>query len=241
MIKTGLPYDMGSMDEIKNNGALVDMSDINFPGIPDDKIQRTTFIFLRNTGFNVTLDFSNCDYTLKEKFLLSYLNEDIDVKENEFASTYVKIFNKMVDNNIDIESILSDDEINLFIDRNKDFINKLLRFIISLPIFAMFYFSLNDKAYTLDDIEKTDDNVINENFYHIISNEKLVSVFDNSLNISPMFYNTIFRLENEKLFHSVEKLPFFSILHGLSTLPEDEWKNMLKTFDEFENTTKEKL
>ena len=228
MIKTGLPYNMGDMDEIKNNGAIVDMSDIQFPNITADKNQRTTFIFFRNTGFDVKLDFSSCSFEEKEAFLLAYLTENIDVKQSEFVKSYIKILNRAVGNDINVECILTDVEIEQFVKKNYAFITSILKFINSLPVFAMFYFSLNGEVYDMEDFEKTDENIINDNFYYVISADEAITLFDHELQIPPMFYNQLFTFENEKLFHAVQKLPFFSILHGLCTTDTSEWETVIQ-------------
>ena len=56
MIQTGLPYTPELMKDISEQGAIVDMSSINFPeGVENST--RTVFIYLRNTGFkNIVLD-----------------------------------------------------------------------------------------------------------------------------------------------------------------------------------------
>lgn len=247
MLTTGLPYDMGSMDEIKNDGAIVDMSNINFPGIPEERIYKTTFIFLRNTGFNVILDFSKCDFDRKEKFLLAYLNENIDVVQNEFAITYVSILNRMIGSPTIFECILTLEEIDTFIERNKELLSKVLSFMMSLPIFALYYFSLNNEAYTVDDIEKCDDDLISSNIYHIVSTPEYVSLFGMELNDivgkydfnGPKFYTKIFTGENIDLLTAVEKLPFFSILHGLCNLNSEDWNGFLENFESFKNGIKE--
>lgn len=230
MKRTGLPYDMGEMDEIKNNGAIVDMSDINFPGIPTEKIQRTTFIFFRNTGFDVKLDFSKCSYKDKEAFLLAYLNENIDVKQSEFATSYTKILNYAAGNNINTDCILTDQEIVEFIKSNSELVTTLLQFSISLPVFAMFYFSLNAEVYDLSDFKKTD-NTINDNFLHVITTEGFISLLDNEVNVEPLFYNKLFTFENEKLLAAVQTLPFFSILYGLCMEESEMWEKMIKESD----------
>jgi hypothetical protein len=228
MRRTGLPYDMSQMDDIKNNGAIVDMSDIKFPGIPVEKIPRTAFIFFRNTGFDVKLDFSKCSFEQKELFLTDYLVYNIDVKLSEFATSYVKILNRFIGNDIDVECILTNEEIDLFIENHNKDIHTLLQFFMSLPIFTMFYFSLNGEGYSLDDIEKTDQDFINDNLYHIIETDGFVVLYDNELEIQPLFYEKLFTFDNPKLLQAVEKLPFFSILHGLCTKDPAEWESMLR-------------
>ena len=54
------------MNEIKEKGAIVDMSNINYPGINSEDNVRISYIYLRNTNFDVDLDFSKCEYSFKE-------------------------------------------------------------------------------------------------------------------------------------------------------------------------------
>jgi hypothetical protein len=235
MIVTGLPYSMTDMDDIKNNGAIVDMSNIHFPNIEESKVVRTTLLFLRNTGFDVKLDFSKCSYQVKEDFLLQYLKINIDINQNELVSSYIKIFNKMIGNELAAECILTDDEIQQFILNNSSMLAEVFQFIKSLPIFAMYYFSLDNEVYTLDDIEKHDEFNINNNFYNIISHPDLVSVFDNEVELAPLFYTNIFSYDNKKLLEAMQHLPFFSILYGLCTKSTDEWNGVLEDYRELEN------
>ena len=42
MIKTGLPYKFDEMQQIQNEGAVVDMSDINYPSVSkEDNVKET--------------------------------------------------------------------------------------------------------------------------------------------------------------------------------------------------------
>ena len=235
MIKTGLPYNMGDMDEIKNHGAIVDMSDIQFPNITADKKQRTTFIFLRNTGFDVSLDFSNCSFEDKEAFLIRYLSESIEVKQEEFPLSYIKILNRISGNDIEIPCILNDDEIVKFIENNNDLLINIFRLVKSLPLFAMHCFTLNGTAYDMDEFEKTDDVPFNDNIYNIISNQLVLTLFDNDLDIPPVFYNKLFTFENKRMIQVIDtQLPFFSILFGLSTTDKKDWETIIEKSNSLE-------
>ena len=58
MIKTGLPYDFETMQQIMQEGAIVDVTNISYPSIPKEDNVKTSLIYLRNTNFdNVHLDF----------------------------------------------------------------------------------------------------------------------------------------------------------------------------------------
>ena len=87
MLRTKIPYQIERIEEIRECGAVVDVSNPIFPGIEQDKQLRTTLVFLRNTGFDVELDFSGCSYEEKRDYLLLYLKDKIDVKYKEFSNT----------------------------------------------------------------------------------------------------------------------------------------------------------
>ena len=73
MLRTRIPYDIEKIEKIRDCGAIVDVSAPEFPGIEKDKQLRTTLVFLRNTGFDVKLDFTKCTYEEKRTYLLLYL------------------------------------------------------------------------------------------------------------------------------------------------------------------------
>lgn len=66
MIHTHLPYNIEDFDNIEKNGAIVDVSNPQFDGISENEKNKTVLIYLRNTGFDVTLDFSNT--SMNDKF-----------------------------------------------------------------------------------------------------------------------------------------------------------------------------
>lgn len=107
MIKTSLPYKIEEMELIQNNGAIVDMSNLNFVG-SGKASEKTSLVFLKNTGFNVTLDFSGCSYEDKAEYLKLYLTEDLSVCNHEFSSTWVKILNSCLGIGIEKYSLFTD-------------------------------------------------------------------------------------------------------------------------------------
>lgn len=234
MIKTALPYSIEEMEQIQEHGALVDMADLNFINIPSELQKRTSLVFLKNTGFNVTLDFSGCPFEEKEEFLKLYLTEDISVNNREFSSTWVKVLNSALGNDVDMMSILNDDEIEKLIKRNQNFLTDVYQLIISLPLYAMFRFILHETAYDLTEFKKTDDNTIKCNLYHLIAHDEFLYLYSLASYIEPLFYTEIFTLKNNELFDAIQKLPFMDVLYGLSTTPQDQWKGMVEEVVRFD-------
>ena len=231
IIRTGLPYDMSKLDEIRENETVVDMSNLAFPNIEPGQQKRVSFVFLRNTGFDVKLDFENCSYEDKEAFLVLYLTDSVDMKYKELADSYVKILNAFVGNEVDAPCILSDSEVALFIKRNEALVQKAVRLAQSLPVFAMFYFVLNEQAYSTDMFDKSDDQTIKKNFYHIIAADGFVYLYDAPAVEGPVFFTEHFAVDNQELLEAMHKLPFFEILHGLSCLRQDEWEGAIHDAD----------
>jgi hypothetical protein len=227
MIYTGLPYDMSALDKIREGETVVDMSDIKFPNVEAEQQKKVSFIFLRNTSFDVKLDFSKCSFEDKEAFLLLYLTEDIDVKYKEFAFSYIKILNSFINNDFDMECILTEQEIQQFIKNNHEFVLKIFKLIKSLPVYAMFYFVLNNQAYTLEDFKKTDDETIKTNFVHLITSDGFMLLFDCDVEETPMFYTKLFTVDNEELLAAIKQLPFFEILYGLANVSGDKWNSVM--------------
>ena len=212
MLRTKIPYQIEKIEEIREHGAIVDVSNPMFPGIEKDKQLRTTLVFLRNTGFGVELDFTLCTYEEKRDYLLLYLKEKIDVKYKEFSDTWVKIIMESIGIENDRPSILADDEMARFLEENKEYISKVINFIYSLTLYAMDRYSLSNQAYDMKSFNTTDADDIGPNICYVLEAPEIIMVY--SIEDEPMFYTKLFTIENNKLFDAVQRLPFMSLLYG---------------------------
>ena len=213
MLKTRIPYNIELIEEIKENGAIVDLSSPDFPGIAPDKQLRTTLVFLRNTGFEVRLDFSKCSYKEKRDYLILYLKEKIEIKNREFADSWYKILMEKSGFSCEEECILSDEELVRFISEEADYIDHVINFIYSLPLYAMKRYTLEDKAYNMDSFDESAANDISDNICFVLEHPDILCLYMHTE--KPMFYTKIFTIENNKLFDAIQSLPFMSILFGL--------------------------
>lgn len=224
MLKTGLPYAMEDMSKVYEEGAIVDMNNINFPVVDIDRQIRTSFIYLRNTSFNnVTLDFSKCSYESKAKFLIEYLTCDIVFYNDLLKTSWLNIlFNKNFLVN-KYNSILTEQETIRFINENKEFIEELETFINSLSLYLI---SLN-KLFTLDfkDIEQSSF-FLNSNTYSLIEDSNIGMLISN-LKHTPKFYSKIFTLENNKLRESCRNLDTYYFLEEMSKMSTSDFQNLL--------------
>ena len=213
MLRTRIPYDIEKIEKIRDCGAIVDVSAPEFPGIEKDKQLRTTLVFLRNTGFDVKLDFSECTYEEKRTYLLLYLQEKIEIKYKEFSDTWTNIILQSLGFENNRSSILTKEEQSLFIKENNEYISHVVSFLYSLTLYAMYRYSLNGHAYNMEGFRKTDAEDISRNICSVLEAPEIILVY--SLDNEPVFFSKIFTVENNKLFDAIQKLPFMSLLYGL--------------------------
>lgn len=212
MLKTQIPYDIEKIEEIRDHGAIVDVSNPQFPGIDNDRQLRTTLVFLRNTGFDVKLDFSNCTYGEKRAYLLLYLQEKIEIKYKEFSDTWTKVILESLGFESNRPSILTKEEQSLFIKENHEYISHVVTFIYSLILYAMYRYSLNNHAYNMEGFRKTEADDISNNICFVLESPEIILVY--SADKKPVFFSKIFTVENNALFDALQKLPFMSLLYG---------------------------
>lgn len=213
MLKTRIPYDIEKIEEIRDRGAIVDVSSPDFPGIEKEKQLRTTLVFLRNTGFDVELNFSSCTYEEKRDYLLLYLQEKIEIKNKEFSDTWVNILMEYIGIECNRPCFLNREELSTFVSENREYISHVVNFIYSLGLYAMKRYSLEDKAYDFNDFETSDLDDISNNICEIIKAPEIIMIY--SIDSSPVFYNKAFTIDNNKLFDAIQHLPFMSLLFGL--------------------------
>lgn len=214
-----LPIDSNELENVEKNEITVDMSKLNFQ-CNEEKQIRSCFLFLRNTNLKANMNFNNCLYNMKESYLLFYMNGDMDVNMKPLTETWIDILihylygeKEEYDN-----SILNKEEIKLFIDKNKSFIDEIYRFIISLPLVSMsFYFTHSNKSncINMDDFEKTDYEGINLlNFSNLLDNELFILLINPINDVKPLFYTKYFDINNNIVMNTIiNKLPYLSLLN----------------------------
>lgn len=223
MIKTNLPYKLEDMSTISENGAVVDMSCPNFPGISNDKQIYTSFIFLRNTDFDVSLDFSSCTYLQKKKYLLLYMKDGIKCRYKELSDAWIEILLCASQIEFKTQSFMNHKEIAEFILDNKEYIDETLRFIASIPLYAMNRFALNGVAYNTDEFSKSENTDVSNNIVYLFKYSVFMDIFEYaSQTYEPIFYEKIFTMDNNEFFFKMLELPFMKLLLGLAKMSEEE-------------------
>ena len=205
MIYTGLPYDMDILSNIDNEGAVVDMSNLNYPGIQKEDNVRVSYIYLRNTAFNnVTLDFSQTSYEFKRDFLLFYINGDIFHEIESCTNTWIKILGLYNQQDFPIDTIFTQDELYQFIRENITEITKLNNIIASLPIYLFLRLNIEDpENFNFNDIETDDTTTCNDNIIFIIKNQFFNFLYESLNADTPKIYSNLFTETNNLLFETI--------------------------------------
>ena len=226
-ISSGLPYDMDKMNTIKENGVIVDMSNIHYPSIAQEDNVRVTYIYLRNTDFDdVELDFKNTSYDFKKQFVKFYLMGDIEHNIPEMNETWIKILGAYCNQYFEANSILNGHEISQFIEEEKDLVVQVLTFIYSLPLYPISRLDMEKDEAIVDDIQHVQGKPINDNICGIIKDSYFNILFSADIGITPIFYDDIFTESNNKLFEIITMYtPFTTLLYGMNQ--PHEWNTFM--------------
>ena len=218
-----LPINENELKDI-NKEIFVNMSNINFDDNDISK-QQKAFIYIRNMNLH-NLIFTDCNFEEKEKYLLLYLEYNINIDIDILNKTWLKILSyNLID--IECESILNNDEICKFIKNNTEFINEIKQFIISIPICSMNYFfvlksikdeNIDNQKYNLE-YECTDYDRLNMyNFKNLFRYNEFIYILMNITEPNqPLFYNKYFFynkhfINNPFLSDLINKFPYLSLM-----------------------------
>jgi len=131
MQHTGLPLNEEYIEDTdySSNMYVINPNDIKFEDV-DNQIL-SAIIYIRNLELNCSFDFENCDYETKELWLLTYLKANLmlDKGIDQFNQCILNLVSNEI---IFRESILSQDEIKIFRNRNQELIKDIIQFLISL-------------------------------------------------------------------------------------------------------------
>lgn len=223
MIHTGLPYDFEQMEEIRENGAIVDMSDIDFPGIKQEEQSKTVFIFLRNTGFsNIKLDFSKCSYEERADILDEYLTTGFDVYIEELVEATREVILSVLKESKE-EKFFTKEEAYRFYESHQDVCNEVLDILNSSFLFVIKTTEAFKDASVEEEVTTKYVGANIANLFKMKDIEAiLLKLFDQ--HHQPKYYTDIFTLDNHPLYEAVhESTVFPAILFGLGTEEPEAW------------------
>lgn len=186
--------------------------------------KRKTMIYIRNTGMKDDFSFDACSYEDKEEWLLMYLQGDIDVSIPQLITAWIDILHN---DNYAMNSILTVEEITKFIDRNKDYVDKVHQVINSLPLYAIFMFHEPDKeSMSMSQFEESDFTEINlmNLSYMAEENAFILLLSPNPPELEqPKFFHKLFTDKDNMyaLSSLMKKLPYLNLISTI-VMPQDE-------------------
>lgn len=238
MIYTGLPYSFHDMPTIVSDGAIVDMSDLHFPSVPEDKQTRTAFIFLRNTNFkNIQLDFSRCSPTMIVEYIKEYLTTDIQVKNEELSDIVLYTLANMLSVQIDLEPLIKNNIILEIQGKLANELKELKTVLASLPLYLMYRSKLNNNVYSLTTIKTDTLKYIGPNFLNLLHDTN-ISLIVQALNEPPVFYSDIFTDTNNDLFDALccGETFYSEAFYMLQITEPNMFTKLMKAFNEKPST-----
>lgn len=126
-----LPLETDVFENVDNISEkyILDPKEIHFDDV-EDQIE-TALIYIRNLQLNVDIDFSKSDYEMKKNWLIKYLTCDILLDDGiqQLDQSILTIF---ANEDIDLNCILSKEEVKLFRNENKELIEDCLQFLSSI-------------------------------------------------------------------------------------------------------------
>ncbi|MCM1215368.1 MAG: hypothetical protein NC548_12720 [Lachnospiraceae bacterium] len=214
-----LPIRLNEIDGITPENSIILMNELNFPCSPD-KQKRSAFLFLRNTNIHASLSFDGCSYAGKCEYMMSYYTDDICVQIPELDLEWLLILLRRANGHQPCK-IFTDEEGDRFIKEHKDFIDEVLRLIISLPLCSIQYFLADkenvDTDISIDSFPKSDWDKLNmNNFIHLLDHEEILWLINPVDDLKPTFYSKYFFTEgNPYIQKMVAGLPFLALLNAM--------------------------
>ena len=227
-IRTGVPYKPDEMAEIYENGAVVDLSKVNFPTCKSlEENMHALFVYLRNTGYKVTFDYTEMSYEQKVALLKEYLDTKIDYEIPELNTTWLSVLYACLGERIQgMVSILNDLELVTMQAAEFPYIEKIWKFIVSLPLYLIKRLDLETFDSTA---EKTDEDFNLVNFYYVLQQPEIDDLINKGAgDIPPRDYEKIFTVENTKLFECLNGCSFATFIQGMVNSEDEEFQEFVK-------------
>ena len=227
-IRTGVPYNPDMMAEIYENGAIVDLSKINFPTCGTLKENmHALFVYLRNTGYKVTFDYTEMTYEQKVALLKEYLDTKIDYEIPELNTTWLSVLYACLGERIKgMESILNDLELVTMQAAEFKYVENIWKFIVSLPLYLIKRLDVEFDSKA----EKTDEDFNLVNFYHVLEQPEIDDLINKGAGgIPPRDYEKIFTVDNTRLFESLNGCSFTTFIQGLVNSEDAEFQDFVKS------------
>lgn len=229
-VVTGLPYDINLMIErIQNEGAIIDVSQINFPNATSiDQQIRTTLIYLRNTNFpNTELDFSKVPQDQFEHWAIGYITSDIKHSVSELNEMWLYILGYYLTGQ-NFSDFMTNETLDQIINNNKTLIDQLIDFYNSLLLYVLKRLSDED-IIDFSDVKHQSEQLFSANAYNLLYLTNFSDMTD-LIEREPVFFDSLFTDTNNDLFSMiVEHTSYTALLYGMIN-DQDKFKQMVDSF-----------
>lgn len=232
MIWSGLPYGKDDIEKAYLEGAHVDLSNLNFPTCGTlDENSKAALVYLRNTDYKVELHFEGMTFEQKASFLKTYMDSTIVYDIPELNSTMIQVLFACAGiTRKDITSVMNELELISFVSKEFEFCFKYWQLIASLPYFAIYRISNDDgiaEELETGKVPSTDEVVPTKTLIRVMKLPEFDGLYEYATQIEPKFYNKLFTVENTELFEGMLHLSFMTVLTGMVSSTEDEWKSFI--------------
>ena len=215
-VVTGLPYDINLMIErIQNEGAIIDVSQINFPNVTSiDQQVRTTLIYLRNTSFpNTELDFNKVPQEQFESWAIGYITSDIHYSVSELNEMWLYILGYYLTNQ-NFSDYMTNETLDQIINNNKALVDQLVDFYNSLLLYVLKRLS-DENIIDFSDVKHESQTLFSANAYNLLYLTNFNDLLD-LIDRQPVFFDNLFTDTNNDLFSMiVEHTPYTALLYGM--------------------------
>lgn len=215
-VVTGLPYDINLMIErIQNEGAIVDVSQINFPNATSiDQQVRTTLIYLRNTNFpNTTLDFSHVPQDQFQYWLKGYITSDITFSVPELNEMWLYVLGYYL-SGTNYSDYITNETLDQFIKENQQLVDQLIDFYNSLLLYVLKRLT-DENVIDFSDVKHQSEVLFSANAYNLLHLSNFSDLTD-SIEREPVFFDSLFTETNNDLFEMIgEYTPYAALLYGM--------------------------
>lgn len=215
-VVTGLPYDINLMIErIQNEGAIVDVSQINFPNATSiDQQVRTTLIYLRNTNFpNTTLDFSHVPQDQFQYWLKGYITSDITFSVPELNEMWLHVLGYYL-SGTNYSDYITNETLDQFIKENQQLVDQLIDFYNSLLLYVLKRLT-DENVIDFSDVKHQSEVLFSANAYNLLHLSNFSDLTD-SIEREPVFFDSLFTETNNDLFEMIgEYTPYTALLYGM--------------------------
>lgn len=226
MIKTGLPYKKEEISIAYKEGAIVDLSRVNFPTCKTlQENMKSLFIYLRNTGYDVQFDYTEMTYEQKVALLKEYLETRVDYNIPDLNTTWLSVLYACLGIRIKgMTSVLNDLELITMQAAEFEYIKKIWQFLVSLPLFLIKRLDIEYETHT----QKTEEVPNLVNMYYILEDSHIDDLINRGAgDMEPLDYVNLFTVENTRLFEALKDCSFMTFIYGLANSKDDEFKQFV--------------